>query len=72
VKFIFKQCLSDIDVCFFLNDFGEKRRIDILRELIGLTRGHKDFFFEPIVFPTSEIQRGNPFVAEILRTGREI
>jgi predicted nucleotidyltransferase len=64
--------LSDVDVCFFLNDFGGKRRIDILIELIRLTRGHKDVFFEPTVFPTSEIGRGNPFVKEILRTGREI
>jgi predicted nucleotidyltransferase len=64
--------LSDVDVCFFLKDFGGKRRVDILKELIGLTRGHKDIFFEPIVFPTSEIQRGNPFVKEVLRTGLEI
>ncbi|MDR3120896.1 MAG: nucleotidyltransferase domain-containing protein [Clostridiales bacterium] len=64
--------LSDVDVCFFLSDFGGKRRVEILKELIDLTRGHKDVFFEPTVFPTSEIHRGNPFVNEILQTGREI
>jgi predicted nucleotidyltransferase len=64
--------LSDVDVCFFLADFGEKRRVDVLKELIGLTRGNKDVFFEPTVFPISEIRRDNPFVKEILRTGREI
>ncbi|MDR1966410.1 MAG: nucleotidyltransferase domain-containing protein, partial [Synergistaceae bacterium] len=35
---------SDVDVCFFLKDFGGKRRVDILKELIGLTRGQKDIF----------------------------
>jgi predicted nucleotidyltransferase len=63
---------SDIDICFFLNDFKGKRRVDILKELLGLTQGYKGFYFEPTVFPTSEIQNDNPFVKEILRTGYEI
>ncbi|MDR1087767.1 MAG: nucleotidyltransferase domain-containing protein [Coriobacteriales bacterium] len=63
---------SDVDICFFLDNFGGKRRIDILKELLGLTHGYREAYFEPAVFPTSEIQRGNPFVEEILRTGREI
>ena len=28
--------------------------------------------FEPIVFETSEIENDNPFVKEILRTGKDI
>jgi predicted nucleotidyltransferase len=64
--------LSDVDICFFLNSFEGKRRVDILKELLRLTRGHKGVFFEPTVFPTSEIENGNPFVKEILSTGREI
>ena len=63
---------SDIDICFFLDNFGGKRRVDILKELLGLTRGYKGIFFEPIAFPTAEIQNDNPFVKEILRTGKEI
>ena len=63
---------SDIDICFFLSTFGGKRRVDIIRELLGLTRGYKGVFFEPIAFPTSEIDNDNPFVKEVLRTGREI
>jgi hypothetical protein len=35
-------------------------------------RGYKGVFFEPIVFPTAEIQNDNPFVKEILCTGVEI
>jgi predicted nucleotidyltransferase len=63
---------SDVDICFFLNSFDGKRRVDILKELLGLTHGYGGVFFEPTVFPTTEIQRGNPFVKEILRTGIEI
>ena len=63
---------SDIDICFFLDNFGDKRRIDILKELLSLTRKYKGIFFEPIVFPTAEMQNDNPFVKEILRTGKEI
>jgi predicted nucleotidyltransferase len=63
--------LSDVDVCFFL-DFGKKQREDIMLELLGLIHEHKKAAFEPIAFPTSEIQNDNPFVKEILRTGVEI
>jgi predicted nucleotidyltransferase len=63
---------SDIDICFFLDSFSGKRRVDILQELLGLTPGYKGIFFEPTVFPSTEIQNDNPFVKEILRTGREI
>jgi len=63
---------SDIDICFFLNHFGGKQRVDILQELLGLMHRYKGVYFEPNVFPTSEIQNDNPFVNEILRTGWEI
>jgi uncharacterized protein len=63
--------LSDVDICFFLDNYGGKQRPDIIGELLRLTSGHKTFF-EPIAFPTSEIYNDNPFVKEILRTGREI
>ena len=63
---------SDIDICFFLESFFGKRRVDIIKELLGLTRQYPDIYFEPTVFPSSEIKNDNPFVKEILRTGREI
>ncbi|MCL1893960.1 MAG: hypothetical protein FWG02_06985 [Holophagaceae bacterium] len=59
-------------MCFFLNSYGEKRRRDILEDLLWLRRDYKRVPFEPIVFETSELDNDNPFVKEILRTGREI
>ena len=64
--------LSDVDICFFLNDFNGKRRVDIIGELLGLCGRYKGAYFEPNAFPTSEIERDNPFVKEILSTGIEI
>jgi len=64
--------LSDIDICFFLRDFGGKRRVDVIAYLLDLAGAFKGVFFEPLVFPTSEIERGNPFVQEILATGIEM
>ena len=63
---------SDVDICFFIDDFGGKSRVDIIGELLRLCRIYKGAFFEPIAFQTSEIERGNPFVKEILSTGVEI
>jgi predicted nucleotidyltransferase len=63
---------SDVDICFFLGSFDGKRRVDVIAELLGLTDKYSDVFIEPIAFPSSEMQNGNPFVKEILRTGREI
>ena len=63
---------SDVDICFFLNDFNGKSRVDIIGELLRLCRNYKGAFFEPIAFQVSEIERGNPFVKEILSSGVEI
>ena len=63
---------SDVDVCFFLSDFNGKRRADIIGELLGLCGRYKGAYFEPNAFPTSEIERGNPFVREILLNGIEL
>jgi len=63
---------SDVDICFFLRDFEGKNRVDVIGELLRLCRVYKGAYFEPIAFQTSEIERGNPFVNEILATGIEI
>jgi predicted nucleotidyltransferase len=63
---------SDVDVCFFLRDYGGKDRLDIMFQLLKISRKYPGVFFEPLAFATSEIERGNPFVREILRTGQEI
>ena len=56
-----------------MQDFESRRSLDILTELFYLKiKYDKDIFIEPNAFPTSELYNDNPFVKEILRTGREI
>jgi predicted nucleotidyltransferase len=64
--------LSDVDICFFLNDYNGKERYEVIAELLRLGRKYPDAPFEPIVFETAELRDGNPFVREILATGVEL
>jgi len=63
---------SDIDICFFSHSFENTPTIDIMTRLFRLTRKYKGIDIEPRGFPTSELENDNPFVKEILRTGREV
>ena len=65
------DALSDVDICFFLRDYDGRERVDLGIHLLRIAR---DFhaYFEPLVFETADIERKNPFVNEILRTGIEI
>jgi len=63
---------SDVDICFFLDTYGGKRRTEVMEDLLWLMNGYDETYFEPIVFETSELENDNPFVKEILRTGKEI
>jgi predicted nucleotidyltransferase len=64
---------SDVDLCFFSHAFESSRSLDILTKLFYLKiKYDKDLLIEPNAFPTSELYSDNPFVKEIIRTGREI
>ena len=68
-----QQDNSDVDICFFSRAFETRRNLDILTELFYLKiKYDKDVLIEPYAFPVSELNNDNPFVKEILRTGREI
>jgi len=63
--------LSDVDVCFFLRDYGGKNRVEAGTLLLKIARPFRSYF-EPLVFEASDIEANNPFVNEILHTGLEI
>ena len=63
--------LSDVDVAFFIKDWGGKTRFEIGVELLRLTHNYTAYL-KPLVFSSSEIARNNPFVNGILNTGQEI
>jgi predicted nucleotidyltransferase len=64
---------SDVDVCFFFERFDGKSSIDIGMELLDAAYKYlPEMVIEPHHFLTKELENDNPFVKEILRTGREI
>jgi len=63
--------LSDVDICFFLRDYGGKERVDMSIRLLRIARDY-GAYFEPHVFETAELERRNPFVNEIIQSGQEI
>ena len=64
---------SDIDLCFFSEAFESRRSLDVLTDLFYLKIKYDQYaLIEPNVFPVSELYSDNPFVKEILRTGREL
>ena len=65
---------SDVDLCFFSSKFDRPPSEDVCLTLLALTRGYarENIYIEPHAFPVSELSNDNPFVKEIVRTGREI
>jgi predicted nucleotidyltransferase len=64
---------SDVDLCFFSKEFESNWDWDLLTELFCMKAKYdNELLLEPHAFPTSELDNDNPFVKEVLRTGREI
>ena len=62
---------SDVDIAFFFRDYGSRSRIEVGVLLLKLCRSYKSYF-EPLVFKIADMECDNPFINEILRTGKEI
>jgi predicted nucleotidyltransferase len=67
---------SDVDLCFFLHGNipeASPAELPIGVALLGMTRKYDPrICIDPRVFPASELHNDNPFVKEIVRTGREV
>ena len=61
-----------MDVAIFSESFNNMRFVDATAFLFGIARKYKEICLEPVGFPISALHEGNPFVHEILETGREI
>jgi hypothetical protein len=63
---------SDVDVCFFLENYGGRPKIDVLVDLSILKLEYSWLDIEPHAFQASCLEDDHPFIREILRTGIEI
>ena len=63
---------SDLDIAIFSENFKDKRHVEVNTFLFSLARRYKGICIEPIGFTDSEIKNNNPFVREIIETGKEI
>jgi len=63
---------SDIDLCFFSDSFENQDAFGIVKKLFRMTRKYKGMDIQPKAFAMSDLETDNPFVKEILRTGKEL
>jgi predicted nucleotidyltransferase len=65
---------SDVDVCFFSKSFEDDQDEAAFLKLFRLKRKYtcENVHIEPHTFATHHLYNDNPFVKEVLRTGREI
>jgi predicted nucleotidyltransferase len=63
---------SDVDVCFFLENYGNKPKRDIITDLFHLRRKYISLGIEPHALQAFHLDDDHPFVREILETGIEI
>jgi uncharacterized protein len=63
---------SDVDVAIFSEGFEGKNLIEINSFLFSIARRYKEICIEPIGFQNSDLHSDNPFIKEIINTGKEI
>ena len=63
---------SDLDIAIFSETFTNKKFVDVTMFLLSLTRKYKQICIEPVGFSNLDLIDDNPFVKEIINTGKEI
>lgn len=63
---------SDLDIAIFSEDFEDEKFVDVNAFLFSVARRYKDVCIDPIGFSTLDMTDNNPFIKEIIDTGREI
>lgn len=63
---------SDVDIAIFSDTFKGQSFVESVAFLFSLARKYKDVCIEPVAFTTSELYEDNPFIKEIISTGKEI
>ena len=63
---------SDLDIAIFSDGFKNQSFVDAVAFLFSIARKYKEICIEPVAFTRSDLSEDNPFVKEIINTGKEI
>lgn len=63
---------SDVDVAIFSENFANRNSIEINSFLFSLARKYKEVCIEPLGFNYLDLFDDNPFIKEIMSTGKEL
>jgi predicted nucleotidyltransferase len=63
---------SDVDVCFFLETYGDNGWFGNMKKLLSLSHKYSELYIEPMAYEATDLDDDNPFVKEVLLTGIEI
>lgn len=63
---------SDLDIAIFSESFKNQKFVDIATFLFSLARKYKEICIEPVGFSNIDLIDDNPFIKEIINTGKEI
>lgn len=63
---------SDVDVCFFLENCGDRSERNVILDIDLMTLKYAGMIIEPHIFKAKTLNSQHPFIREILETGIEI
>ncbi|MDN5276656.1 MAG: uncharacterized protein PWR01_621 [Clostridiales bacterium] len=63
---------SDLDIAIFSKNFNNKKSVDVTTFLLSFARKYKEICIEPVGFSDADLADDNPFIKEIINTGKDI
>ena len=63
---------SDLDIAIFSENFRNKKFVEVTAFLFSIARKYKEICIEPVGFSNLDLTNDNPFIKEIIDTGKEI
>jgi len=63
---------SDLDIAIFSESFKDKKFVEVTAFLFSLARRYKEICIEPVGFSDIDMISDNPFIKEIIDTGKDI
>ncbi len=62
---------SDLDIAIFSENFKDRKFVEVTAFLLSLARKYRKICIEPVGFSNLDLVGDNPFIKEIVSTGKE-